>query len=57
MLSIKDTQTDIQIRNFNAKRYSDACREKKLNKLYENITDTGLILVFVFILYHLTTII
>lgn len=56
MLSIKDTQTDIQIRNFKAKRYSDACREKKLNKLYKNITDTGLILVFVFILYHLTTI-
>ena len=57
MHSIKDTQTDIQIRNYKAKQYSDACREKKLNKLYRNITDTVLIVVFVFILYHLTTII
>ena len=57
MLSIKDTQTDMQIRNYKAKRYSDACREKKLNKLYRNITDTVLIIAFVFILYHLTTII
>ena len=49
------TNTDIQIRNRKAKQYSDACREKKLNKLYNNIAHTWLILVCVYILYQFTT--